>query len=93
MVPLFSTTELVRYEPSIEHTMELLFSQLDESASRGQKCDFGSWIEWFLWDTLALIMLSKKFGFLEIGEDVDNIVHDVAKQSDYSSLVRSRRQL
>lgn len=68
--------------------MEPSFSRLGEFASREEICDFGSWLEWFLWDTLALVMFSKKFGFLDKVQGVDNIIHDVAKQLDFSSLVR-----
>lgn len=80
-------TNLVTFEGFVDSTISLFFSRLDELYTHGRICDIGAWLEMFAYDVLGELTFSKRYGFLEQGEDVDNIIKDVDSHFDKVSLV------
>ena len=72
---IYSMTNLVSFEPYVDSTMRVFFEQLENKFSTmGQTCDFGEWLHYFAFDVIGAITFSKRLGFLEQGEDVDQIM-------------------
>ena len=86
---IFSMTNLVTFEGFVNSSIRVFFSQLDKLYTHGETCDIGAWIEMFVYDVLGELTFSKRYGFLDIGEDLDNIISDVDSHFNKVSLVRS----
>ncbi|MCJ1244003.1 hypothetical protein MMC30_001200 [Trapelia coarctata] len=84
---IFSMSNLVSFEGFVNSSISLLFSRIDELYTDGKSCNLDAWLEWFVFDTLGELTFSKKYGFLERGEDVDNIIRDIEGHFDKTSLV------
>ncbi|MCJ1393736.1 hypothetical protein MMC18_006612 [Xylographa bjoerkii] len=84
---IFSMSNLVTFESFVNSSMLLFFSRLAELYSQGTPCDLGTWLEWFVFDVLAELTFSKRYGFLEQAKDVNNIIRDVETHFDNVSLV------
>ena len=82
-------TNLVTFEGFVNSSIRVFFSQLDKLYTHGETCDIGAWIEMFVYDVLGELTFSKRYGFLDIGEDLDNIISDVDSHFNKVSLVRS----
>ena len=93
VVPIFSTSSLVTYESFIDSTMGIFFNRLDELYVRGSTCDLGTWLEWFVFDALGELTFSKRYGFLDQGKDVENIIRDIETHFDAVSLVWAERHI
>ena len=87
-VKIFSMTSLVTFEGFINSSIRVFFSQLDKLYTHGESCDIGAWIELFVYDVLGELTFSKRYGLLEMGRDVDNIISDVDSHFNKVSLVR-----
>ena len=84
---IFSMTNLITFEGFVNSSMNLFFTRLDGLYAGGKICDLGAWIEMFVFDVLGELTFSKRYGFLEQGKDVDNIIRDVDTHFDKVSLV------
>ena len=87
VVPLFATSNLLSYESFIDNTTSFLIHRLDESFSGGKICDFGLWLEMFVFDVLGEMTFSKRYGFLEKGEDIEHIIEGIEDHFDKVSMV------
>ncbi|KAJ9648121.1 hypothetical protein H2199_001898 [Coniosporium tulheliwenetii] len=84
---VYSMSNLVSFEPYVNSTMQVFCEQLDARfADRGQICDFSTWLQYFAFDVVGEITFSKRLGFLETGEDVENIMSDIWKFFQYVAL-------
>lgn len=83
-------SNLVSFEPLVDSTMKYFFTRLDELfVHTGHVCDLDTWLQMFAFDTMGEITFSKRFGFLEKGEDVNNIMANIWKYFVDASPVRS----
>ena len=80
-------TNLVTFEGFVNSSMSVFFSQLDRLYTHGKNCDIGAWLELFVYDVLGELTFSKRYGFLEQGEDVDHVIKDVDSHFNKVSLV------
>ena len=85
---VFSMSNMVSFEKFVDSSIKLLFDRLHTLYSDGKTCDFGLWLELFVYDVLGELTFSKRYGFLEAGKDVDNIIGDVDSHFNMVSLVR-----
>ncbi|KAF4156803.1 hypothetical protein CNMCM6069_006325 [Aspergillus lentulus] len=75
---LYSMTNVISLESTVDQVLEILFQQLDARfAETGHVCDLGSWLQFFAFDTMATLTFSKRYGFLEEGRDVNGILNAV----------------
>ena len=74
--PLFSTSNVIRYEPTIDENIELLLRELRvrfvTPAKHGIAFDAVSWFAYFSLDTVVQMTFGARFGFLVQGKDVDS---------------------
>jgi Cytochrome P450 len=81
---IYSMSNLVSFEPYVDATMGYFCEQLDKRfAEPGKICDFSTWLQFFAFDVVGEITFYKRLGFLERGEDVENIMGDIWKFFQY----------
>ncbi|KAF3171428.1 hypothetical protein TWF225_010599 [Orbilia oligospora] len=69
----YSMTTIMEYEPFVDDTTSLFLKKLIELS--GETIDFAVWLQYYAFDVIGEMTFSKKFGFLEKGEDVSGIIH------------------
>lgn len=88
---LYSLNAAKEFQPMMDASIETLCSQLEErfmdGANKGKTCDVADWIAFFTWDFLGDMTLGKSFGFMEAGEDIDNMIINAEKPMRYFSVV------
>jgi cytochrome P450 len=71
---------LVEFEPFVDSTTQLFLSRIEElytSSHSGEPaltCNLGKWLQYYAFDVIGELTFSKRFGFLDQGGDVDNII-------------------
>ena len=90
---LYSLNAAKEFQPMMDASIETLCSQLEErfmdGANKSKTCDVADWIAFFTWDFLGDMTLGKSFGFMEAGEDIDNMIINAEKPMRYFSVVCS----
>jgi hypothetical protein len=68
------------HEKLVDQTIAHFFRRLDELfVETNDVCDLGTWIQYFAWDVIGNLTFSKPLGFLELGDDVENITASIGK--------------
>ena len=68
------------FESSIDSCIHLFLQRLKESSQDGiHTLDMSLWLHLFAYDCLGEINISKKFGFMEKGRDVDGMIQAADK--------------
>jgi hypothetical protein len=50
-------------------------------------CDFGEWLQWYAFDVIGEMTFGKRFGFLEQGRDVENMIDVVQESGWYTAVI------
>lgn len=75
IAPLFSLSNVLTLEPFVDSTLKVLFEQLDARFVQSQATfDLADWLQYFAFDVMGTLTLSKRYGFLEEGRDVNNML-------------------
>ncbi|GME25238.1 cytochrome p450 [Neofusicoccum parvum] len=84
----FAMSALVSYEPLVDSTVNYFLDQTDKLfASSGEVCNFNRWLQFFAFDVIGELTWSKRLGYVEKNEDIDNIVGFLAKFLSYAAVV------
>ncbi|KIW16028.1 hypothetical protein PV08_06079 [Exophiala spinifera] len=84
---LYSMTSLVAMEPNAVECARLLAEKFTALAESRKPFNLQVWLQYFAFDTIALITLSKRFGFLDTGEDNGGMIDALHKYLLYLSKV------
>ncbi|RWA14381.1 hypothetical protein EKO27_g755 [Xylaria grammica] len=75
IAPLYSLTNTVTFEPLVDEVLACLEEQLNKKFSdTGVPFNFGEYLQYFAFDVMGTLTFSKRYGFLEKGQDVDGIL-------------------
>ncbi|EED22579.1 cytochrome P450 oxidoreductase, putative [Talaromyces stipitatus ATCC 10500] len=75
IAPLFSLSNILPLEVFVNRVLEVLFQQLDTRfVSSGDTFDLADWLQYFAFDVMGTLTFSKRYGFLEHGRDVNNML-------------------
>jgi hypothetical protein len=78
IAPLFSLTNVLTLEPMVDQVLEVMFEQLDKRfATQTTAFDLGSWLAYFAFDVMGTLTFSKRYGFLESGTDVNDMLKKI----------------
>ena len=78
IAPLYSLSNLLRLEPVIDDTITVMTAQIDQRFEGKETIfDLGDWLQYFAFEVMGTISFSKRYGFLEQGEDINNMIHTV----------------
>ncbi|RYP44790.1 hypothetical protein DL768_008781 [Monosporascus sp. mg162] len=72
-------------EPIVTDCITTFVRRLDEEMvqSKGEKaCDLAAWLQYYAFDVIAIMTWGKAFGFLDRGEDVDNMISRLDERLD-----------
>ncbi|PVH93928.1 cytochrome P450 [Periconia macrospinosa] len=87
---LYSLQAAQNFQPMLDASTETLCHQLEqrfiEGANKGKVCDIADWISFFAWDFLGDMTLGKSFGFMEAGDDIENMILNAEKPMSYFSV-------
>lgn len=84
---MYSMSTLVSYEPFVDHCSEIFISRLTDFAQTREVLDMGHWLQCYAFDVIGDITYSKRFGFLDRGEDVEGTMAALRKMMKYSTLI------
>ena len=85
-IKMYSMASVVELEHLLDSTTAYFFDRLDELfAERGAPFDFGKWIGFYTFDVIGELTFSERLGFLDRGEDVDNMITGIAKHLRYAT--------
>ncbi|KAF3771152.1 cytochrome P450 [Cryphonectria parasitica EP155] len=72
---LYSTSHLLTFEPFVDDVTGIFFEQLDRRfAKTGAPLDIGRWLQFWAYDLMGTMTFSKRYGFLETGEDINGLM-------------------
>ena len=75
IAPMFSLSNTITYEVFVNQVLEVLFDQLDQRFSHSQETfDLGQWLQFFAFDVMGTLTFSKRYGFLEKGQDINDML-------------------
>lgn len=82
----YSMSALVTYEPYVDECAGIFTQRLTELADGGQPANMGHWFLCYAYDVIGTITFSKRFGFLDRGEDVEGVIKALGDHLQYASL-------
>ncbi|OBU01841.1 hypothetical protein VE01_00371 [Pseudogymnoascus verrucosus] len=75
---LYSLTNVINFEPFIDEVLEVMFNQLDARfVETFAVFDLGDWIQYFAFDVMGTMTFSKRYGFLENGNDANGLLRAI----------------
>ncbi|KIW40987.1 uncharacterized protein PV06_06586 [Exophiala oligosperma] len=84
----YAMTSLLDYEPFVDNTSTVLVERLTSLYADSDKvCDIGEWLQWYAFDVIGEMTMSRRFGFLEQGRDVGTIIKTLNKSGAYTAIV------
>ena len=82
-------TALVQYEPMVDATTEKFLDQTEALfSSKNTVCNFPQWLQFYAFDVIGDITYSKRHGFVDRGEDVDDMIAYLGRMFSYAGPVR-----
>ncbi|KUJ19272.1 putative cytochrome P450 pisatin demethylase [Mollisia scopiformis] len=84
---MYSMTSLLEMEDSIDECTALFVKILGELADKGEAMDLGAWLQYYAFDVIGEISFNKKFGFLEKGGDLDDMMATIDGILFYSTVI------
>ena len=84
---LYSLSALLSYEPYVDGGTDLFLARMAACARAGEVVDLARWFQCFAFDVLGDMTYSRRFGFLDRGEDVAGTMRALERSMPYSTLV------
>ncbi|KAF4549612.1 Cytochrome P450-like protein 13 [Elsinoe fawcettii] len=85
---LYTVPALIKFEPLMDSAIDMFTKELRERFVRpGKSCPIHAWLHYLAWDMIAEITFSRKFGFLEQGRDVQDLIRIGEESADYLAVV------
>ncbi|KAK7983582.1 hypothetical protein PG989_010984 [Apiospora arundinis] len=84
---LYSLSALLSYEPYVDNCIDLFLERMAEFARAGETVDMVHWFQCFAFDVMGDTVYSKRFGFLDRGEDIAGTMRALELAMPYSTLV------
>jgi hypothetical protein len=76
---LFSVSSISAFEGKIDQILQCFSKNLDQRfLKHGNVFDLGDWLQYFAFDVMGTMMFSKRYGFLDQGEDVGGMLGAIA---------------
>ncbi|KAG7151351.1 Pisatin demethylase like protein [Verticillium longisporum] len=90
----YSMSSLVTYEAYVDECADLFALRLTELGEAAESSneehlpppDIGHWFQCFAFDVIGLITYSRRFGFLDRGDDVGGLIRTIDKEMVYFTL-------
>lgn len=87
----FSMSSLIKLEKFVDSTIATFTNELDKrfvDTETGPKAfDFAKWLNLYAFDAIGHMSFSEPIGFVETGEDIEGIMHQVEMQLGHQNTV------
>jgi hypothetical protein len=87
----YAMSSLVQFELFVDSAIQEFLAQLRNryiDNDEGNKIlDFGKWLQLFAFDVICELTFSKRMGFIDRGEDVENIIDNLQWTLNYAAPV------
>ncbi|XP_014554537.1 hypothetical protein COCVIDRAFT_39630 [Bipolaris victoriae FI3] len=87
----YAMTSLVQFEPFVDSTTVEFLKQLTQRyANKGGEfgvVDFGAWLQYYAFDVICELTYSKRMGFVDRGQDVENVISSLEWLSGYAAVI------
>ncbi|KAL5585651.1 hypothetical protein FOVSG1_013343 [Fusarium oxysporum f. sp. vasinfectum] len=83
----YSMSSLVNYEAFVDDCAALLKNRLSELYAANQVINMHHWFQCYAFDVIGMITYGKRLGFLDKGEDVENVISALGDIIRYSTMV------
>lgn len=84
----YAMTNVLQYEPKVDRNMKLFLTRMQDLFIKPQKsCDIHSWVQYFAFDVITDMTMSRSFGFMKAGGDVNGTLAKLQRELDYRGLV------
>ncbi|KAF2689030.1 pisatin demethylase [Lentithecium fluviatile CBS 122367] len=84
---VYSTTNLLHYEPFVDTCTAILIKRLDEYAREGKQLPVRELMQYYAFDVIGAITTGSRFGLLEENGDKSGIIEALDEGLDYSAIV------
>ncbi|KAA8644051.1 cytochrome P450 [Aspergillus tanneri] len=75
IAPLFSLSNVLSLEGFVDKAIQVMVEQLDiRFVETGESFDLADWLQYFAFDVMGTLTFSKRYGFLEQGQDVHGML-------------------
>ncbi|TKX26047.1 cytochrome P450 monooxygenase-like protein 11 [Elsinoe australis] len=86
--PVFTMTNVLRFESLMTGIIQYFMKRIDDQfVSTGKSCDIGLWLHLLAWDIIGEATFSRNLGFLEKGQDIDNLIEYGKQALDYQAVI------
>lgn len=89
----YAMSTLVQFEPLVDATTTEFLKQLElrfaDKPGQDGVCDFGTWLQYYAFDVIGELTYSQRLGFVDRGEDVEDIIGSLEWLLDYVAVVSS----
>jgi cytochrome P450 len=83
---MYSLSSVVHYETYVNECLQLFADQMRQFATTGEKVDLAHWFQCYAFDVIGHITYSKRFGFLDRGDDIGGLMKALSKTMIFSTL-------
>ncbi len=73
----YSMTSILSMEPYVQEVADKTWTKFRGFADSRQIIDLGKWIPYFTFDVVGQLSLGGEIGFVERGEDVDDVISSI----------------
>lgn len=84
---MYSMSSLVNYEGYVDECAEIFGQRLTEFAKQDVAINMGHWFQCYAFDVIGDITYSKRFGFLDKGDDVSGVMAALHNAMIYGTLI------
>ena len=85
-------TNILTLQSLADKTTEVFCQQLEEEfmndKNASRVCNIVDWMMYYAWDVVGEVTFNEPIGFLEMGADIDNMIHTADRALDYFAIVR-----
>jgi hypothetical protein len=75
IAPIFSVSSTATFEGLVDDVLTCLVTQFDQRfIENGEVFDLGQWLQFFAFDVMGTMTFSKRYGFLDTGRDVGDML-------------------
>lgn len=75
IAPLFTPANVPAYESHVDEVLGVLREKLGTKFEGNDEVfELGQWLQYFAFDVMGTLTFSKRYGFLESGKDVNNML-------------------
>lgn len=83
---LYSMSSLVSYERHVDDCMSIFMSRIQDFTESRTSFDLAHWFQCYAFDVIGSITYSKRFGFMDEGKDIGNLLSALDNSMIYSTL-------